>query len=583
MTDDEMIHSVHYRLGEPDETLEWAGKVPEAKRKKPDNQLCPLCGTKMNQYHYENCQVNGPIRSARHNIIKRLLGNFFTKIPFTKIIMEDYTQKDSAAGIARIPDLTISIRDPVRKITYLERMSPFNLRANRSLIHFSADLIVSNIFATSNAHFHKQGKYAEAGEHSKVEAYKYHNKHAPVKVLPFAISSVCEFAPQALSILDFIQEMGRRNNRKMDVTSIIQHISLLLETTRREMERSYLAALQRKTPNFLGWVITKDAKQKQPVSVQMRAVDINWEERYLGQDYLSSLANDDERQDDRTTVHDDTPASTPSSSSSPSPSTSVHFSSSSPSSTPVHSASSSSFSLLSLLSPVSAVRTPSTSDFSGQGRERVREAGYNQDQTKSSLRENIRNMRQKGKTPKWSTQIGNTEVMESASESKDEQDKDQFSSSSSNYSDSDQSSSFTSHVLWRRKRVRRTVKHDHVQKQHPQHTALTGQELKSVRDSSSEGRSECQNSSSSDDSGKQERDDEESSEQQGSVEKERRHPILTQYAISQYFAPQTGIVALASQAAVTAAAEPPQLSQQLSPIPFPQTQVQEQDAIEGSQ
>ena len=109
-----------------------------------------------------------------------------------------------------------------------------------------------------------------------------------------------------------------------------------------------------------------------------------------------------------------------------------------------------------------------------------------------------------------------------------------------------------------------------------------GQELKSVGHSS-EGRSECQSRSSREDSEKPERDEDESSEQQGSVENERRHPILTQYAISQYFTPQTGIVALASQTVTAAAAESPQLSQQLSPIPFPQTQVQEQDAVEGSQ
>ena len=250
--------------------------------------------------------------------------------------------------------------------------------------------------------------------------------------------------------------------------------------------------------------------------------------------------------------------------------------------------------MLSLLSPANAVRTPLSRDFSGQGKQEVRSAGWQQDQTKSSVRQSIRRAQQKRNAAKWSTQIENAESSESESESGEQQDSDQFSSSSSSSSshssDSDQSSSsssFTSHVLgWSRRRVRRPVKQSLAQKQPNQHNALKGQDVKTITDNT-RGSGDCdsndsddsssessRSTNSEDDSEEQECDDDESSVQ--------GHTILTQSAISQYFSAQTEDTTVASQG-MSSTAVSPQLSQQLSPIPFPQTQVQEQDEQYGSQ
>ena len=313
MTDEEVIHSIHYRLGEPDETLEWAQSVPPHERKggsssstsDTDSQesltLCPLCGTRLAPYHYANCQINGPLRSARHNIIKRLLANQFVQLPSTTVKMEDYTQRSSALGITRVPDLTISIVDPDRKLVRFEKAVHVPVRTSASVVQFSLDLIVTDIHATSKAKQHRQNKFADAGEDKKNDTYSSHNGKAPIKVIPFAMSSIGEYSKQAESVLDLFKDISLHNKKDINIDGLVQHIALLLETTRREMERSYTEAIYRKAgglfsekPKSVGLPFRHDdddphSPESDLSSLSTKDVQTRLTERYMGKDYESTI------------------------------------------------------------------------------------------------------------------------------------------------------------------------------------------------------------------------------------------------------------------------------------------------------
>jgi hypothetical protein len=49
--------------------------------KQNTNASCPLCGNRWEEYHPTNCQCNGPMRTTRHTLGKRVIVDQFRSIP----------------------------------------------------------------------------------------------------------------------------------------------------------------------------------------------------------------------------------------------------------------------------------------------------------------------------------------------------------------------------------------------------------------------------------------------------------------------------------------------------------------------
>ena len=278
LNDEEFLHSIHYRLGVPDAMKEFVKQqdstVFRGKKWSERGSLssstgervlnCPLCGCRMGDHHYANCQTTGPIRTARHNLIKRLLASTLMQIPATTVTVEDYfagqgykiedeeveeyeSQLVQQKRITQtIPDITIFVTDTKRNSTQLERTLLDKHRDSPSVIKFSLDLTIVDIHATSNEKAHMGGSIAQSAEDRKRKHYENYNQEHSVKCLPFGISSVGEFGPAARSILDFVNDMAKRHYVFINTNTLEEQIALLLETSRFEMEKSYRQELIRR-------------------------------------------------------------------------------------------------------------------------------------------------------------------------------------------------------------------------------------------------------------------------------------------------------------------------------------------------
>ena len=279
MSDEEFLHSVHYRLGVRDEMKEiakqqdvtvfrgkkWSEKSSLSSSVSERMLNCPLCGCRMGDHHYANCQTTGPIRTARHNLIKRLLASTLMQIPATTVTVEDYfagygykiddseseVHEQSDLGEQRvasqtIPDITIFVTDTKRDSTQLERTHLSKHRDSPSVIKFSLDLTIVDIHSTSNQKSHMDGLIAQAAEDRKRKHYERYNQEHSVKCLPFGISSVGEFGPAARSVINFINDMAKRHYVFINTDTLEEQIALLLETSRFEMEKTYRQELIRR-------------------------------------------------------------------------------------------------------------------------------------------------------------------------------------------------------------------------------------------------------------------------------------------------------------------------------------------------
>ena len=309
MNDEEFCRSLHYRLGSPDKTIEFIKQLPRdcfkshrkfyeetkentvndvddetvlcssssssssSSHNPPHPQLaCPLCGNRLGRYHAANCQVTGPLRSARHNLIKRLLASTLNQLPSALVVVEDYASGgEDSSGRKRVPDITVTIPDITREPTELERKYLGNAGHGQGIISFSIDLTITDIHSRSNAAEHRAGRFAIAAERMKKKAYKEYNKDPRnrIKVLPFAISSVGELGPIAQDIIKFINELAKRNNMVINTDTLKEQIDLLLESSRNEMEKTFLEQVQRRSQDALhSKKHTQDSLELNPILVE---------------------------------------------------------------------------------------------------------------------------------------------------------------------------------------------------------------------------------------------------------------------------------------------------------------------------
>jgi hypothetical protein len=253
LSDDEVTHSLNYRLGANDICKSFVDCLPEnafkkgqqAKVKGKIRDLCPKCGCNMSPYYSACCQLNTATRTARHHLIKRILATTFSQIPGCKVVVEDFHVHSETGEGNMIPDITIELHDPKRTRTAFESSYVQRERKSSQLIQFGIDLTIHDIHSTTNHDKHMKGQFAAAAEKEKAKHYREFNIASDMYIVPFGISSVGELGPCAQSLLAFIREMGERNNLDINTASLIEQISLLCETSRAEMERVYIDDIRR--------------------------------------------------------------------------------------------------------------------------------------------------------------------------------------------------------------------------------------------------------------------------------------------------------------------------------------------------
>ena len=285
MTDGEFMHSIRYRLGTPDKLRSLVDSLPSHlfknnKKHVPSGAglnaaetnahlLCPLCGCTLGRYHFANCQMNGPIRTSRHTLIKRLLANAIAQIPTVSVVVEDYNLEQSS-NEHKVPDITVTINDPTRQPTELEQTLLKSNRPSTRPNSFSIDIVIKDIHASSDESKHKNGMFAEIGEEEKRRIYRSLGEKEGIKCLPFGLSSVGELGRTAKAIIRFINEMAARSCVYINTETLVEQISLLLETSRYEMEQAYHEEVQLRVNKLSGWQNRNNTALVPSIEVQGR-------------------------------------------------------------------------------------------------------------------------------------------------------------------------------------------------------------------------------------------------------------------------------------------------------------------------
>ena len=247
MTDQECWESIRFRLGVDDEVYEYTARMPQLiwkkENKKEEVLSCPCCTYKLDKFHYSNCQSTGPLRTSRHNMIKKLLANLLSEIPSIAVVVEDshFEEKDSTLQ-KLIPDLTVSLID--YKISSLEK--EYDLQRNHPshpILKFGIDIVVTDIFAQHNRNTTKTGKFAEIGEERKWKTYSKLNERSNFKVLPFGLSSIGGLGPCAVHIMNFIIEQAHRQHKQISLLKTMEQISFIIESSRTMMKELYISII----------------------------------------------------------------------------------------------------------------------------------------------------------------------------------------------------------------------------------------------------------------------------------------------------------------------------------------------------
>ena len=265
MSDEEFKCSIRFRLGVDDGLVAYIRSLPDIIFKKgkgiegssssassnpntasTNNQVkCPLCGTAMTEQHYSSCQATGPIRTARHNMVKKLIANLLSELPPVSIKVEDTHFSDDAVNDQKlIPDITVTLLDPSQTKTELEvKYGLARARETKSILKFGIDFVISDIYAIHLKQYTKDNKFAEAGEIRKWKHYTELNKQSFFKVLPFGLSSVGGIGPCGYNIIEFIKEVANRHKTTTSIQSTLEQLSFLIETSRYQMKEAYIATI----------------------------------------------------------------------------------------------------------------------------------------------------------------------------------------------------------------------------------------------------------------------------------------------------------------------------------------------------
>ena len=311
MNDCEFMHSIRYRLGTPDQLRSLVDALPshlfknnrkhahseEEQNNVPGNNhlLCPLCGCIFGRYHYANCQMNGPIRTARHNLIKHLIANAIAQLPTVSVVVEEYNKDQPLNNTRKVPDITVTINDPTRHPTELEQTLLKSKHSNSHPNSFSIDVVIKDIHSCSNETEHRKGCFAEIGESEKRRSYKSYNEKTPISCLPFGLSSVGELGKTAKAIIRFINEMAARSSVYINTETLIEQISLLIETSRYDMEQNYHEEVQRKANTLAGWQNRNNPSLVPSIEVQGKVPKVTgfWSRQIKKTTNFLQLCNED--------------------------------------------------------------------------------------------------------------------------------------------------------------------------------------------------------------------------------------------------------------------------------------------------
>ena len=242
INNDTMENSIKYRIGLKDEVYEYIRNMPIIiYTREYEEDKCPLCGYEYTPHHYSSCQCNGPMRTSRHNIIKKLLASALNANPNVSIRIEE--KQEDVSGY--IPDITVSILTKPDIKTDFETKYKISRNNNTpNILRFGIDLTITEINATNNIPLTKRGLYADAGEAKKLKHYKHYNDMNEMKILPFGISSVGGIGTIANDILTLIRETNTNNENIQDeIEKFKECSSILIESCRDKMRQIYIDTL----------------------------------------------------------------------------------------------------------------------------------------------------------------------------------------------------------------------------------------------------------------------------------------------------------------------------------------------------
>ena len=232
------VNSMKYRLGENDDTLDYIRNLPEIiYTKNYNSNQCPLCGNPKDEYHYSCCQATGPMRTSRHNIVKKLLAKLLNQNPNISVNIEE--KIEDVKGF--IPDIVVMYLANDNTQTKLE--TKYKMKRNPDtprIVKFGIDLTISEIHARNNLSLTKKGYYANLGEQKKFKHYKRFNEMNDVKVIPFGMSSVGGLGECANDILEFIRETNPNDSIREDINKFEECSSILIESVRYKMKQVYI-------------------------------------------------------------------------------------------------------------------------------------------------------------------------------------------------------------------------------------------------------------------------------------------------------------------------------------------------------
>jgi hypothetical protein len=213
----------------------------------PPIEKCPLCDEHFTPFHFECCPAILFLRIKRHQALVLVLSHFISSIPDSKVILNDCAMAKYSPEVEKyketMREISVSISD------YHHPSSPKEIellgpsRTSHTLSFYIEMFVENSLPFVSKEKLIDSGAAVLAQERMRKE---WKDDHL---VIPFGISASGEFGPKASKCINFLCEISRKKKAPLLFTPLVQHLSLIIETSRSIMLNHYLQGVSSsKTP-----------------------------------------------------------------------------------------------------------------------------------------------------------------------------------------------------------------------------------------------------------------------------------------------------------------------------------------------
>jgi hypothetical protein len=207
----------------------------------PPLEKCLLCKEYFSPCHFESCPRILFLRIKRHQALVLLLSHFISSIPGSIVTLNDCAMAKYSPEVEKyresVSEIFVSIPD------YHHPPSPKEIELLGSsrkipVLSFSIEMFVENCHSPV-----PKDKLIELGPASLAEERMKERWKEHLLVIPFGVCSSGELGPKALTCINFLCEISRRKKSPLSFAPLVQHLSLIIETSRGIMLNHYLQAL----------------------------------------------------------------------------------------------------------------------------------------------------------------------------------------------------------------------------------------------------------------------------------------------------------------------------------------------------